>query len=203
MTPDLKSRIGYELDKAGVLNEKAARFFSYIFCRILPELEIEGAVLESIVISKYIRLLPQMNFPFYKSNRKLLILPCDIILNEVLYTDRDLSMFFIRYARFCLLLKILSEIYPAWFHMLSHPPYRVPAPFKGSVKEHSSEMLKEHVKQNSHSLSGEKNEKMKPIEDKRLQNILVQLSGCHYLPYGTDFTPHNKAIFDAVRGNST
>jgi hypothetical protein len=202
-TLSLENRIESELNAAGILNGKARRFFVYAICRTLPGLEIENKISEKKIIRRYAGLLPRTDFPFFKSNRKLLILPSDVVLNEVLYSDRDLSMFFIKYARFCLLLEVLFETYPSWFEFLSLSPDWVPAPHTRNTISRFDVMLKEYTKQNEHPAPEEKKNGADLPDDKRLYDILTQLSGCHYLPFSSDFTPHNQSLFDAIINSST
>lgn len=200
---NLKNRVNQELDSAGIFNEQARNFFLYIIDRTIPGLKIENLTSENNIIRRYVRLLPKIEFPFIKSNQKLLILPADVILNDVLYSEKDLSMFFIIYARFCLFLEILHEIYPSWFEFLSLHPNWTPAPWIKNPIEHIDEMFKEYKTNYKPPATEKDNIKADNLEDKRLFNILTQLSGCYYLPFSSDCTAYNQSIFSSINSRTT
>ena len=193
---NLKNRIHLELDAEGVDNEKARRFFEYILLRILPDLQIENLESERNIIKRYVRVLPKADFPFFKSNQKLLILPCDVIVSEVLYSDRDLSMFFMIYAGFYLKLQVLHEVYPSWFEFLSIPPYLVPGPLTARGDTHVDAIIQKYeIFVENRNLE---EQKKGFVKEKGLLKLIRELSGSYYLPYGTDFSVYNKPIFDDV-----
>jgi hypothetical protein len=200
---NLENRINHELDTAGILNEKARRFFLYVICGTLQGLQIDNQTSGNNIIRRYVGLLPKIGFPYFNSDRNLLILPSEIILDEVLYSDRDLSMFFIIYARFCLFLEILHEIYPSWFEFLSRHPHWVPTSHIKSSDNQVNEIFKEYTANSKLSTRRTENTRADTLEDKRLCDILTQLSGCYYLPFSSDFTPHNRSIFSAIISSST
>ena len=196
----LENRINLDLDAAGILNDKARRFFLYSICNTLPDLQIGNKSIRNNIIRRYVELLPKANFPFFNRSRKLLIFPADIILNEILYTDWDLSRFFFMYAKFILLLEILHEIYSECFEFLSKNPYWVPSPQIKNHNQRVAAICKKYMADSKLLTQGSEKPKMNILEDKRLCQILTQLSGCHYLPLSSDFTAHNKSIFSAIEG---
>ena len=196
----MQHRINLYLDATGILNDKARRFFLYSICNTLPDLQIGNKSIENNIIRRYVELLPKANFPFFNRSRKLLICPADIILNEILYTDWDLSRFFFMYAKFILLLEILHEIYPECFEFLSTNSYWVPSPKIKNHNERVAALCKKYMADSKSRIPESEKPKINILEDKRLCQILTQLSGCHYLPLSSDFTAHNKSIFSSIKG---
>ena len=62
-------------------------------------------------------------------------------------------------------------------------------------------MIKKYMADDEFSGPGKDKVNANFMEDGRLYKILTELSGCYYLPLSSDFTVHNKSVFDSIIGS--
>lgn len=175
-----------ELDIIGMEGEKAKDFFSYLFGRTLAEI----GIIEDETGMRAVRICATMigkaDFPWIKPNGKVLFIPADVILDELLYADMQMTIYFMNFAAFHLLLTLAHALYPDFFKWLSTPPYPVPASFPKDHFRNAEDIL---------SCYG-RHRVMKIVSGDLLHfNIVRALSGCAFLPMGTDYTPYCRLIF--------
>ncbi len=187
-----------ELDFIGIDGEKAKEFFSYLFGRILAEIGITDDETGRRAIRTCAAMIGQADFPWIKPNGKVLFIPAGVILEELLYADMQMTLFFMNFAAFHLLLALAHELYPDFFKWLSSPPYPVPASFPKDPFRNAEDILSRYDRHRLMKPALPDHE-MKIVSGDLLHfNIVRALSGCAYLPMGTDYTPYSRLIFGSI-----
>jgi hypothetical protein len=191
----LTKTIESELDFTGIDSEKAKDFFSYLFNRTLSKIAIANDETVKRSVRTCVAMIGQADFPWIKPNGKVLLIPAAVILDELLYTDMQMSLFFMNFVAFYLLLVLVLELYPDFFAWLSNPPYLVPASFAGDHCR-NAEAIRLRYMQDNRMKQASPDPGMKSISEDHLHfNIVRALSGCAYLPLGTNYASYNRSIF--------
>ena len=124
--PDYDDKLLDVLSGVEMGNEKARDFLAYVFGRTLTGLSMGLADDVSRGLKKSALSLFASGFPFKKSNGTMLIIPADMVLDELLYSDMPMTLFFMKFAEFHLLLVLLKERYPAFFSFIIETPCPLP-----------------------------------------------------------------------------
>lgn len=192
---ELTEKIETQLNLIGNPSEKAKEFFVYVFDRTLSKIGINNPEAVDRAVQRCVAMILQAEFPWIKPNGQIFFIPAAVILDDLLYTDMTMTLFFINFVAFHLLLVLVHDLHPDFFEWLSHPPYPVPASFPGDHSRNAEAidrlyLLHTRMKPASRD-SGRKTVSGDPLRF----HIVRALSGCAYLPFGTDYTRHNRLIF--------
>ena len=175
-----------------VWDEKARDFLVYVSDRAFLKIAAGkegplGAVMES-----WARLLPETAFPFKKSNGAMLFIPSGMILNELLYSDMHMTLFFMKFAEFQLLLILLRERYPEFFDFIIKKPCKVPESLPVNANTAAEKILHRFFKKGRTKNSVWES-------DPLLFRVVSALVECRYLPLGMDYTAYNEEIIAGIR----
>jgi len=196
---DIKKIIDDELCNVGIDNEKSRKFLVDLFDRRLSAIEFKNIRSIKRIIRRCAILIRQVDFPYAEHGGRLFFLPIDNLIDTILYTEKNLTLFFIQFISFYLLLCVLYELYPDCFKFLSNPPFLVPSSSVGDMGEKAKEILKQYLGWTG--IKGNMEGEIESIatKDKLLFMVLKMLCKCNYLALGANYDAHNKTIFTSVK----
>jgi hypothetical protein len=187
--------------------EKARDFLAYVFDRTLSGLSMARDDDVSRLLKKCALLLPEGGFPFKKSDGTMLIIPAGMVLDELLYSDMPMTLFFMKFAEFHLLLFLLKERYPAFFSFIIKKSCPVPETLPGDSAKAAERILRHYFEISRVEKTGEKKQSNKrPAStpkpawerDPVLFRLVRALTVCRYLPLSMDYTPYNTEIISRL-----
>ena len=184
-------------------NEKAREFLAYVFGRTLSDISMAQDDDVSRSLKKCALLLPEGGFPFKKSDGTLLIIPAGMVLDELLYSDMPMTLFFMKYAEFHLLLILLKERYPVFFSFIIKKTCPVPETLPGDSAKAAERILRGYFgKRSAEKSAGVKTPGGTSTpeweRDPVLFRLVMALVGCRYLPLCMDYTPYNNEIISRI-----
>jgi hypothetical protein len=182
------------LDSIPLAGEKAKPFYSYVFQRTLTNITLPDEKTLGQAVLACIDRVGKSDFPLIKPNGKVLLIPVGLILEDLLYTDMQMTVFFINFLRFHLLLTLVHTLYPDLFEKLSRPPYLVPAALPTDHGQNADAVL--------FDLGGSPVHGPFRQDDRELSirhSLVRSLSGCAFLPLGAAYGPFLAPIFEAFQ----
>lgn len=194
--------VTFALAESGIHSEKATSFLSYVLGRILFETAMENDDQVQAAMKECADLLPGAAFPFKQSSGRMLTIPAGIVLEELLYTDKAMTLFFMNFVGFCFLLLLLKKKYPAVFRLVAAAPGRIPAPYSNGSKQAAERIFSMYAKSTAPADGQADADEpgINPLSARaaELYRLVLILAESRYLPLGMDHAPYNREIFSMM-----